>query len=73
VVFLLASSEQVTAGIAFYGAGWSVYSHAVARGSDVTLAKNTPMEIRFAAHEGPSRIEAKPEQLRSEEPMLFQQ
>jgi hypothetical protein len=29
VVFLLASYQPVTAGFAFYGAGWSVYSHAV--------------------------------------------
>jgi hypothetical protein len=31
------------------------------------------MEIRFAAHEGASRIEAKPEQLRSEKLTLVKQ
>ena len=73
VVFLLASSQPVTAGLAFYGVGWSVYPHAVARGTDVTFAKNTPMEIRFATDEGlsgPSPIETKPEQLPSAEPSL---
>jgi hypothetical protein len=73
VVFLLASSQPVTAGLAFYGVGWSVYSHTVARGSEVTFPKNTPMEIRFATHQGPSGpspIETKPEQLLSAEPSL---
>jgi len=73
VVFLLASSQPVTAGFAFYGVGWSVYSHAVARGSDVTFLKNTPMEIRFATPQGPSGpspIITKPEQLPSAEPSL---
>ena len=60
VVFLLASSQPVTAGLAFYGVGWSVYSHAVARGTDVTFAKNTPMEIRFATDEGLSGIAEDP-------------
>src|SRR5262249_1131919 len=46
VVFLLASSQPVTAGFAFYGVGWSVYSHAVARGREVTLVRNSPVEIR---------------------------
>ena len=73
VVFLLASSQPVTAGFAFYGVGLSVYSHAVARGTDATFPKNTLMEIRFATHEGPSGpspIETKPEQLPSAEPSL---
>jgi hypothetical protein len=48
---LLAHSRPVSAGFAFYGAGWSVYSHFVARGVDVTFPKNTPMEIRFGTHE----------------------
>jgi len=69
---LLASYEPVTTVFAFYGAGWSVYSHALARGRDVTLARNSPLEIRFATDEDPSPIEAKPEWLPSEKPTLAQ-
>ena len=63
VVFLLAGCHPVSAGFTFYGMGWSVYSHAVARGSEVTFARNSPMEISFATNDGPSdtnAIEAKP-------------
>jgi hypothetical protein len=52
VASLLAHSRPVSAGFAFYGAGWSVYSHFVARGVDVVFPKNTPMEIRFGTHDG---------------------
>jgi hypothetical protein len=52
VISLLAHSRPVSAGFAFYGAGWSVYSHFVARGVDVVFPKNTPMEIRFGTHNG---------------------
>jgi type IV secretory pathway VirB10-like protein len=52
VISLLAHSRPVSAGFAFYGAGWSVYSHFVARGVDVVFPKNTPMEIRFGTHDG---------------------
>jgi len=52
VIGVLAHSRAVSAGLAFYGAGWSVYSHIVARGNEVTFSKNTPMEIRFGTHEG---------------------
>jgi hypothetical protein len=72
VVFLLASSQLVSAGFAFYGVGWSIYSHAVAPGSDVTFARNSPMEIRFATHEDPSPIETKPDQQLSVKPALAQ-
>jgi hypothetical protein len=51
VASLLAHSRPVSAGFAFYGAGWSVYSHFVARGVDVTFPKDTPMEIRFGTHD----------------------
>ena len=51
VVSLLAHSRPVSAGFAFYGAGWAVYSHFMARGADVVFPKNTPMEIRFGTHE----------------------
>jgi hypothetical protein len=52
MITLLAHSRPVSAGFAFYGAGWAVYSHFVARGVDVVFPKNTPMEIRFGTHEG---------------------
>jgi len=52
VITLLAHSRPVSAGFAFYGAGWAVYSHLVARGVDVVFPKNTPMEIRFGTHDG---------------------
>ena len=52
LITLLAHSRPVTAGFAFYGAGWAVYSHFVARGVDVVFSKNTPMEIRFGTHDG---------------------
>jgi hypothetical protein len=45
---------------AFYGAGWSVYTHVVARGRDVIFQRNTPMEIRFGIHEGAAQGETKP-------------
>jgi len=52
VITLLAHSRPVSTGFAFYGAGWAVYSHFVARGVDVVFPKNTPMEIRFGTHDG---------------------
>ena len=55
VVFLLAGCHPVSAGFTFYGMGWSVYSHAVARGSEVTFVRNNPMEIRFATDEARGR------------------
>ena len=51
IVSMLAHSRPVSAGFAFYGAGWAVYSHFMARGADVVFPKNTPMEIRFGTHE----------------------
>jgi len=53
IISLLAHSRVVSSGFAFYGAGWAVYSHFMARGADVTFPKNTPMEIRFGTHEAP--------------------
>lgn len=52
VIGLLAHYRPVSACFAFYGAGWSVYTHVVARGNDVVFAKNTPMDIRFGTHDG---------------------
>jgi hypothetical protein len=54
VIGLAARYRPVSATFAFYGAGWSVYTHFVAPGSDVVFPKNTPMEIRFGTHEGPA-------------------
>lgn len=52
VIGLAAHYRPVSAVFAFYGAGWSVYTHVVARGRDVVFNRNTPMEIRFGIHEG---------------------
>lgn len=51
---MAARSQPVTAGLALYDAAMSVYSHIVARGSEVVFPKDTAMEIRFGTHE--SRI-----------------
>ncbi len=59
VAGLVAHYRPISAGFAFYGAGWSVYTHVVARGDNVVFAKNTPMEIRFGSHEGPASPTAK--------------
>lgn len=50
LVGLAAHWRPVSACFAFYGAGWSVYTHVVARGADVVFPKNTRMEIRFGTH-----------------------
>lgn len=50
---LAARLQPVTAAFAFYGAAMSIYSHILARGSEVVFPKDTPMEIRFGTHEGP--------------------
>ena len=45
------SSEAAT-GIPLYGAAWSVFNHVVARGHNILLVQDTPVQIRFgAAHE----------------------
>ncbi len=54
LIAMAARFQPVTAGFAFYGAAMSVYSHIVARGSEVVFPKDTAMEIRFGTHE--SRI-----------------
>lgn len=53
LVAMAARFQPVTAGFAFYGAAISVYSHILARGSQVVFPKDTSMEIRFGTHEGP--------------------
>ncbi len=52
LIALAARSTPVTAAFAFYGACSSVYSHVIARGSNVVFPKNTPMDIRFGTHQG---------------------
>jgi len=52
LIALAARFQPVTAGFAFYGAAMSVYSHLVARGSEVVFPKDTAMEIQFGTHEG---------------------
>jgi hypothetical protein len=52
VIGLAAHYRPVSATFAFYGAAWSVFTHFVARGTDVVFAKDTPMEIGFGTHQG---------------------
>jgi hypothetical protein len=52
VVGLAAHYRPVSTCFAFYGAGWSVYTHILAHGNNVVFPKNTPMEIRFGTHGG---------------------
>ncbi len=59
VVGLLARSQPVSAAFAFYGAAWSVYSHLLARGYDVTFPSNTPMEIQLGIHNDKNSSEGK--------------
>lgn len=42
------ASHTLASGIAFTGAGYSVYSNFIARGTDVTLSANTPIEVSLA-------------------------
>jgi hypothetical protein len=68
VIGLAAHSRPVSSGFAFYGAGWSVYSHVEARGNDVVFPKNTPMEISFGSHEDQPSPAAKDKSAVSEIP-----
>lgn len=52
LVGLAAHYRPVSATLAFYGLGWSVYTHFLTRGTEVEFAKDTPMEIRFGTHQG---------------------
>ncbi len=62
VLGLVAHYRPISAGFAFYGAGWSVYSNVVAHGREVVFPKNTPMEIRFGTHGGstPPAVKSNP-------------
>ena len=52
IVTVLAHSRPVSAAFGYYGMGWRVYSHFLARGEDVVLPKNTLMDIRFGTYNG---------------------
>jgi len=47
------TSRFAAAGLGFYGAGWSIYTRVLARGSEVVFPKDTPMEISFGSHHLP--------------------
>lgn len=51
IVSLATQSRAVTATLGFYGAAWSVYSHLLARGRNVSFPVDTPMEVRLGSHE----------------------
>lgn len=42
-------SRDAGTGLGFYGLGWSVFTHIVARGSNVVLAPDTPVRIRLVS------------------------
>lgn len=48
-----ANSRILASALGFYGAARSVYYHFIARGNNVRLAKDTPMEIAFGPPLGP--------------------
>lgn len=49
---LAQASRPLASTIAFTGAGFSLYSTFIARGADVVLPANTPVEISFKTREG---------------------
>lgn len=55
VLGLAVHSQPLAMAMGAYGAGTSVYSHFIARGRDVTFAKNTAMEVGFGGPISPSR------------------
>jgi len=42
-------SSEAAAGIGLYGGVWSVFNHIVARGHNIVLVQDTPLQIRFGA------------------------
>ena len=68
VIGLAAHYRPIGASFAFYGAGWLVYTHVVARGNEVVFPKNAHMEIRFGTHEGAASRADKGNRLVSEIP-----
>jgi hypothetical protein len=51
IVGATVQSRALGQALGFYGAGWSVYDHFIARGHDVVLARNTPMTIAFGSQQ----------------------
>lgn len=49
---LAQTSRTLASGIAFAGAGFSVYSTFIARGEDVVLPANTPVKVSLRARDG---------------------
>lgn len=60
ILSLAVRSRTLTATLGFYGAAWSVYTHLLARGHDVSFPADTSMDIRFGSHEQHSRLLALP-------------
>lgn len=42
-------SHDAATGLGFYGAAWSVFVHVIARGHDVVIDPDTPIQVRFEA------------------------
>jgi hypothetical protein len=40
-------SQDAASGLGFYGAAWSVYTHIIARGHEVVIGPDTPIQVRF--------------------------
>jgi hypothetical protein len=53
VVSLASNSKIFSSALGVYGASMSVYSHFLSRGKDVTLQKNTPLEIALGGSHKP--------------------
>jgi hypothetical protein len=66
----LVKSQALGMAMGAYGASRSVYSHFIARGSDVVFPKNTALEIRFGARG--KTVLPPPEQDSSSQPNLKQ-
>lgn len=59
LVSLASGSKAFSAGLGFYGASMSIYSHFLARGKDVVFPKDTPVEISFGLPHGADRTQNK--------------
>jgi hypothetical protein len=55
LVSLASGSKAFSAGLGFYGASMSIYSHFLARGKDVVFPRDTPLEIGFGLPHGVDR------------------
>ena len=52
--------RPVTAALAAYGAAWSIYSHLLSRGPEITFPEDTPMQIRFGEQHAPPATASNP-------------